>query len=61
MGRVIIAILSLTAALALAVLFGTIAHDDLGIAVATIRTDALTSAGFIFLVLAGEGLLRRNK
>jgi hypothetical protein len=61
MGRVIIPILSLTAAVALAVLFGTIAHDDLGIASATIRTDALFSAGFLLMLLAFGNLLRRNR
>jgi hypothetical protein len=61
MGRVIFAILSLIAAAVTAILFGTVAHDELGIAVDTIRTDALTSAGFLFLILAGGSLLRRSK
>jgi hypothetical protein len=60
----IILILSLAAAVAVAVLFGTVAHDDLGIASETIRTDALSSAGFLFMVLAFGNflsLLRRNR
>ena len=61
MGRVVIPILSLVTAAATAVLFGIFAHDDLGIAVNTIRTDALASAGFVLVVLASESLLRRNK
>jgi hypothetical protein len=58
----IILILSLAAAVA--VLFGTVAHDDLGIASDTIRADALSSAGFLFMVLAVGNflsLLRRNR
>jgi hypothetical protein len=64
MGRVIIPILSLMTAATVAVLFGTIAHNDLGIASATIRSDALSSAGFLFIVLAVGNvlsLLRRNR
>lgn len=61
LGRIIIPILSLTAAVAFAVLFGTNAHDDLGIASATIRTDALSSAGFLFIVLAFGNFLKRNR
>lgn len=61
MGRVVILIVSLLTAAAVAVLFGTIAHDDLGIASDTIRTDALSSAGFLFMVLALGNLLRRNR
>jgi hypothetical protein len=61
MGRVVIPILSLAAAIAAAVLFGIVAQDDFGIAADTIRTAALASAGFIFVVLAGGSLLRRNR
>jgi hypothetical protein len=61
MGRAAILILALLAAAAVAFLFGTIAHDDLGIASDTIRTDALSSAGFLFMVLAFGNLLRRNR
>jgi hypothetical protein len=61
MSRVVIPIISLVTAAATAFLFGTIAHDLLGIAVGMIRTDAPASAGFIVVVLAGESFLRRNK
>jgi formate/nitrite transporter FocA (FNT family) len=61
MSRVVIPILSLVTAAATAFLFWIIAHDDWGIAVNTIRTDALASAGFILVVLAGASLLTRNK
>ena len=65
MGRVITSIFSLLiSAATVAVLFGTIAHDNLGIASDTIRADALSSAGFLFIVLAVGNvlsLLRRNR
>jgi hypothetical protein len=60
MSRVVIPILSLVTAAATAFLFWIVAHDW-GIAVNTIRTDALASAGFILVVLAGASLLTRNK
>jgi hypothetical protein len=65
MGRVITTISSLLiSAATVAVLFGTIAHDNLGIASNTIRADALSSAGFLFIVLAVGNvlsLLRRHR
>jgi hypothetical protein len=64
-GRVITSILSLLiSASTVAVLFGTIAHDNLGMASDTIRADALSGAGFLFIVLAVGNvlrLLRRNR
>jgi hypothetical protein len=42
----------LISAATVAVLFGTLADDNLGIASDTIRADALSSAGFLFIVLA---------
>jgi hypothetical protein len=59
--RTVIFLFALVAAVATAFLFGFIAHDDLGIATETIRRDALVSAGFIYLALATERLLRRSK
>jgi hypothetical protein len=61
MGRLVIPTLAVAAAAVTAILFGTVAHDDLGIAVDTIRTDALSGAGFMIIVVACTNLLRRNR
>ena len=61
MGRVVIPILSLVTVGGDGGPIWDFAHDDLGIAVNTIRTDALASAGFILVIQASESLLRRNK
>ena len=61
MGRLVIPTLALIAAAGTAILFGIVAHDDLGIAIGTIRADALTSAGFIFVILACGNLWRRDR
>jgi hypothetical protein len=61
MGRLITFILALAAAAAVAMLFGVLAHDDLGIPVDAIRTDALTSAGVIFVLVACGTLLGRPR
>ena len=42
----------LVAAAVIAVLFGIVAHDDLGIGIEVIRDGALTGAGVIFAVVA---------
>jgi len=47
----------LAAAAVIAVLFGIVAHDDLGIAIEAIRNGALTSAGVILAVVALGTLL----
>jgi hypothetical protein len=47
----------LVAAAVIAVLFGIVAHDDLGIAIEAIRNGALTSAGVILAVVALGTLL----
>jgi hypothetical protein len=47
----------LVAAAVIAVLFGIIAHDDLGIAIEAIRNGALTGAGVILAVVALGTLL----
>jgi hypothetical protein len=40
-------------------LVGVVAHNELGIPSDTIRNDALTSAGFISIVLVWGSILRR--
>jgi hypothetical protein len=57
--RVVISILALAAAAAAAILLGVVAHNELGIPSDTIRNDALTSAGFISIVLVWGSILRR--
>jgi hypothetical protein len=56
---VVISILALAAAAAAAILLGVVAHNELGIPSDTIRNDALTSAGFISIVLVWGSILRR--
>jgi H+/gluconate symporter-like permease len=53
--------LSLTAAVATALLLGLIARDDIGIPADTIRTDALSVAGLIFAAVSFGTLLGRRK
>ena len=59
--RVVIPILWLVMAVPMAAISAAVAHDGFGIASDTIRTDALSSAGFLFMVLAFGNLLRRNR
>jgi hypothetical protein len=61
MDRLVIPALALVIAVVVAILFGNFAHDDLGIAIDTIRTDALTSAGFLCVIVACGTLLKRNR
>lgn len=51
MDRIVIPLFALTTAAAIAVPFAIFAHDELGIAVTTIRTDALAGAGGILFVI----------
>jgi len=44
-----------------AALLVIIAHDDLGVALSTIRVSALASAAFVGIALAGSGSLGRNE
>jgi len=44
-----------------AALLAIIAHDDLGVALSTIRVSALASAAFVGIALAGSGSLGRNE
>ena len=64
MPRLVVLIFALGAAVMAAVLsamlFGSIAHDWLGIATDTIRTDALIAAFFVCVGVAGGALLRRK-
>ncbi len=48
------------AAIAAAVIFGTIAHDALGLTRYAIRTDALTAAIFIFSAVSAVALIERR-
>ena len=61
MKRLIDVMLGLTAAVATALLLGLIARDDIGIPVDTIRTDALSVAGLIFVAVSFGTLLGRRK
>jgi hypothetical protein len=47
----------LAAAAVVAILFGIVAHDDLGIAFEVIRNGALAGAGVVFAVVALGTLL----
>jgi hypothetical protein len=60
MERALDLIISFGSAVFAALFVGTIAHDDLGLSVAAIRTDALSGAGLIFAVLAGTAMLKRK-
>jgi hypothetical protein len=52
MKRLVDMILGLTAAVSTALLLGLIAHDELGMSVYAIRTDALRAAGLIFAAVS---------
>lgn len=54
-------ILALAGAAVMAILLAFLAHDTLGIARATIRVDALTSAAFMTIVFVGSTLRRRDE
>lgn len=61
MGKLIILILALGSAAIAAMVFGTVAHDDLGMSIETIRNQALVSAGFMSVAVACQSLLSRKK
>jgi hypothetical protein len=61
MKRLVEGILGLTAAVATALLLGLIAHDQMGMPIDAIRTDALYAAGFIFAAVSFGTLLGRRK
>jgi small neutral amino acid transporter SnatA (MarC family) len=61
MGRALFVIIALASAAMAAMLTGTIAHDDFGISMDTIRTDALSAAGFILAAVAWRVLVEAAK
>ena len=61
MKRLVDMILGLTAAVATALLLGLIAHDEIGMSVYAIRTDALSAAGLIFAAVSFGTLLGWRK
>ena len=61
MGRVAFLVIAVVTAALAAILTGSIAHDDFGIPLDAIRTDALRGAGLIFAAVACGSLLRRKK
>jgi len=52
MGRAAVLIIAVATAAMAAMLTGSIAHDEFGIPLDAIRTDALRGAGFIFAAVA---------
>jgi hypothetical protein len=61
MGRLVIPALALVMAVFVAILFGDFAYNGLGIAIDTIRTDALASAGFLCVIVACGTFLKRSR
>ena len=61
MNRFVVPVLVLGAAAMAATVFGTIVHDGLGIARATIRADALAGVALIGSALATRAFLKRNE
>jgi hypothetical protein len=51
----------LIAAAVTAILIGMIAHDEMGMAVDAIRTDALSAAGPLFAAVSFGSLPKRKK
>jgi hypothetical protein len=60
MVRAAFLIIAMATAPVAAIILGDVA-DDMGIPLDTIRTDALSAAGFIFAAVACGALLRRKK
>jgi hypothetical protein len=54
-------IIALATAAMAAMMTGSVAHDDFGIPLDTIRTDALSAAGLIFAAVACGSLMTRKK
>ena len=61
MKRLVDVILGLTAAVATAIFLGLIAHNEMGMPIDAIRTDALFAAGLIFAAVSIGTLLGRRK
>jgi hypothetical protein len=60
MSRALFVLLAVAIAVMAAVAFGTIAHDSLGIARATIRIDALAGVAIIGSALAAKSWDKRS-
>jgi hypothetical protein len=60
MARIVVAALALGAAVIVAVIFGAVAHDGLGIGRGTIRTAALCGIALIGSAWAARSMLKRN-
>jgi hypothetical protein len=61
MGRVVFLIIALATAAMAAMMTGSIAHDEFGIPLDTIRSDALAAAALIFAATAWASLLTGKK
>jgi hypothetical protein len=61
MGKAAFLIIALATAAMAAMMTGSVAHDDFGIPLDTVRTDALSAAGLIFAAVACGSLLTRKK
>jgi hypothetical protein len=61
MGKLAGLAIALSSAVLAAMLFGTLAHEELGISLDTIRTQALGAAGFVFLAVACGLLLTQKR
>jgi hypothetical protein len=59
--RVAFLIIALASAAMAAMITGSVAHDEFGIPLDAIRTDALSAAGLIFAAVACGSLLRRRR
>jgi hypothetical protein len=60
MGRVAFLVMALATAGMAAMMTGSIAHDEFGIPLDAIRSDALSAAGLIFAATACASLLTRK-
>jgi energy-converting hydrogenase Eha subunit C len=61
MGRAAFLIIALASAAMVAMMTGSVAHDEFGIPLDTIRMDALSAAGLIFAAVACGSLLKWKK
>jgi hypothetical protein len=61
MERVVVSILALAAAAATAISLGIVANNGFGVPPTEIRLNALSSAGFMVIVLVSASILGRRK
>ena len=61
MGKAAFLIIALATAAMAAMMTGSVAHDQFGIPLDTIRMDALAAAGVIFAAIACGSLLARKR